>query len=197
LSSRAKVIAGTLAVALAAAGGAAFAAVELTSTSHTTTVPVVTTPFDDGVGSYGLGVGRLGGRGFGGGLGPGGSEEFGFRHFLGGGMTAAASYLGLSASQLYADLAGGRTLAQVAKSHGKTVDGTIAAMTTQVRKILAGAVSHGVLTQPQATQIASRLAVRMKQMANGARPDLGGPDGEPATGNAPGASGTGSFGANA
>ena len=172
MSSRAKVIAGIVLVALLAAGGAAFAAVKLTSTSHDATVPVVTSPFNDGVGSYGLGGGRLGGRGFGGGLGPGddGRFGFGFRRFAGGGLTAAASYLGLSAAQLQSDLQSGQTLAQIAKSQGKTLDGLVAVMVAQVKKTLGTAVSQGLLTQAQADQLASRLAARMKDMASGVRP---------------------------
>lgn len=205
MSIRAKVIAGTVVVALLAAGGAAFAAVELTSTSHTATVPVVTSPFGDGVGSYGLGGGRLGGRGLGGGLGPGdGGRGFGFGRFFGGGMTAAASYLGLPAAQLQTDLQNGQTLAQIAKATGKSVDGLVAAMTAQVRKALDTAVSQGVLTQAQATRIASRLQARMNDMANGLRPKRGfgggefGPGGgRGAPGGSGGGAGTDSFGSNA
>jgi hypothetical protein len=201
VSSRAKVIAGTVVIALLAAGGAAFAAVKLTSTSQNATVQVVTSPFNDGVGSYGLGGGRLGGRGFGGGLGPGddGGFGFGFRPFAGGGMTAAASYLGLSATQLQSDLQSGQTLAQIAKSQGKTLDGLVAVMVGQMKKTLSAAVSQGLLTQAQADQLAARLAARMKDMANGVRPrgfgdGLGGRFGP---GGAPNGSGAGSFGSNA
>jgi hypothetical protein len=204
VSSRAKVVAGTVLVALLAAGGAAFAAVKLSSTSRDATVPVVTSPFGRGLGSYGLGGGRLGGRGFGGGLGPGdgGGLGFGFRRFAGGGgLTAAAAYLGLSASQLQSDLENGQTLAQVARSQGKSLDGLVAAMASQVKKALGAAVSQGVMTQAQADQLASRLAARMKEMANGIGPQ-GGFDGRPGGGFGPGGgpgggpdgSGSGSFG---
>ncbi len=199
MSSRAKVIAGTVTVAVLAAGGAAFAAVKLTSTSHTVSVATVTAPFRHGVGTYGLGGGRLGGRGFGGGLGPGddggagGGLGFGLRRFLDGGMTAVAGYLGLSATQLQADLANGQTLAQIARTQGKSIDGLLAAMTVQVKKGLDAAVAGGMLTQTQANQLASRLAARMKDMANGVRPQRGfdgGPGGQSG-------GGTGSFGSNA
>jgi hypothetical protein len=199
LSSRGKVITGVVVVALLAAGGAAFAAVQLTSTSHSAG-PAVTSPFNDGtgLGTYGLGGGRLGGRGFGGGLGPGNDDGFGFgfRRFLGGGMTAAAAYLGLSAAQLQSDLQNGQTPAQIAKSQGKTLDGLVAAMVVQVKKTLGTAVSQGLLTQAQAEQLASRLAARMKDMANGVRPQRGGgPDDGFGPGGGPnGSGGTGSFG---
>jgi hypothetical protein len=178
VSSRAKVIAGTAAVALVAAGASAFAAVKLTSTSHTVTAPAVTSPFRDGLGSYGLGDGRLGGRGFGGGLGPGDDgRDFGFRGFLGSGMGRAATYLGLSTAQLRSDLQSGQTLAQIAKEQGKTVDGLLAAMLAQAKKTLDTAVSQGLITQAQANQIASGLAARMKDRVNGVRTQggFGGP----------------------
>jgi hypothetical protein len=130
--------------------------------------------------------------------GPGGGLGFGLRRFLDGGMTAVAGYLGLSASQLQADLANGQTLAQIAKAQGKSIDGLVAAMTVQVKKGLDAAVAGGMLTQGQANQLASRLAARMKDMANGVRPQRG-----PGGGFAPGGSGgqsgggTGSFGSNA
>ena len=47
-------------------------------------------------------------------------------------------------------------------------------MTAQVKKTLDTArVSRAALTQAQANQIASRLAARMKDMANGVRPQRG------------------------
>jgi hypothetical protein len=173
MSSRTKLIAGTAVVAVLAAGGAAFAAVKLTTTSHTVTV-TEPAPFGDGVGSYGLGGGRLGGRGFGGGLGPGpgpeGGPGLGFRRFFGPGLAAAATYLGLSPAKLHSWIQSGQTLAQIAKGQGKSLDGLVAAMISQLRKGLDAAVSNGVVTQAQADRIASRLEVRLKEMANGARP---------------------------
>jgi ribosomal protein S20 len=119
-------------------------------------------------------------------------------------MTAAASYLGLSAAQLQTDIQNGQTLAQIAKANGKSVDGLVAAMSAQVKKTLDTAVAQGVLTQAQATQIASRLQSRMKDMANGVRPRGGfgrggfGPGGgQGAPGGSGGGAGTGSFGSNA
>jgi hypothetical protein len=174
LTSRTKLIAGAVTVAVLAAGGAAFAAVELTSSSHSATEPAVTAPFGDGVGSYGLGGGRLGGRGLGGGLGPVGERDdfgagrFGLRRgFLGGGLGAAATYLGLSTVSLRTQLDNGQTCAQIAKAQGKTVDGLVAAMVAARKRLLDTAVSNGVLTQAQATALESRLTVRIEAMVNG------------------------------
>jgi hypothetical protein len=166
-------ITGAVVIGVLAAGGAGFAAVRLSSTSHNTMAPILTTTsYGNGLGGYGLGGGRLGGRGFDGGLGPGddGGVGFGFRRFFGGGLAAAAAYLGLSSTQLQSDLANGETLAQIATSQGKTLGGLVDAMVAQVKKTLDTAVSQGILTQAQASQIAARLGARMEDMAHGIRP---------------------------
>jgi Protein of unknown function (DUF2680) len=173
LSSRSKLIAGTVVVAALAAGGAAFAAMQLTSSSPATVAPAGLSPFGRGIGGSGLGGGRLGGRGLGGGLGGGSGGfrgGFGGRGFFGGGTSAAASYLGLTATALRSDLLAGKTLAQVAKSQGKSVDGLVAAMVSAQKKRLDTAVSSGVLTEEQAQQIGSALAQRMKDLVNGVGP---------------------------
>ena len=210
MSARTKLIIGTVAVAALAAGGAAFAAVELTSSTHSTSAPPVTAPFGDGIGSYGLGGGRLGGRGLGGGLGPGGGGNdfgggggFGFRRgFLGAGLPAAASYLGVSTSTLVADIRDGKTLAQVAKEQGKSVDGLVAAIVASQKKNIDNAVANGTISQAQAQQIESAFAARAKDLVNGARPSggfrgggFGGGLGGPGSGGSGG--GTGSFGGSA
>ena len=201
MTSRTKLIAGAVTVAVVAAGGAAFAAVELTASSHSSTEPAVTAPFGDGVGSYGLGGGRLGGHGLGGGLGPVGgggdfgSGRFGFRaSFLGGGLGAAASYLGLSASALRTQLANGQTFAQIANARGRTVDGFVAAMVAAQKKLLDAAVANGALTQAQATALQSRFAVRIKDLVNRLH-RFRGPGGGPGGQSGPG--GSGSFGSSA
>jgi hypothetical protein len=205
MSSRTKLIAGTAALAALAAAGAAFAAVELSSTSPAPGM-VVTAPFGQGISGSGLGGGRLGGRGLGGGLGQG---EGGFRGGFGGrgfgGGTAAAAYLGISAAALQAQLAGGKTMAQVAKAQGKSVDGLVAVMLASQKKRLASAVASGFLTDGQAQQIESSMASRIKDLVNGVRPQFGGglrglgdddggpgDDGGPAAGGS--SAGTGSFG---
>jgi hypothetical protein len=176
MSSRTKLIAGTVAVAALAAAGAAFAAVELSSSSSPTSEPAVTSPFGQGISGSGLGGGRLGGRGLGGGVGAG---EGGFRggfggRGFGGGDTAAATYLGLSAAALQTELGGGKTMAQIAKTQGKTVAGLIAVMLAAQKKRLASAVASGFLTTDQAQQIESSMASRIKDLVNGIRPQFGG-----------------------
>ena len=213
MTSQHKLVAGTVAVAILAGGGAALAAVELSSSSSNAATPAVTAPFggNDATGSYGLGGGRLGGRGLGGGLGPGdaggfrdgdGGGFFGGRGLLGSGLAAAASYLGVSATTLRSDLANGQTLAQVAKAQGKTVDGLVAVMVAAQKQTFDTAVSSGSLTQAQAQRIEANLQTIVTQLVNGVRPrrpyggggfggGLGGAPSGPGRGSG---SGMGSFG---
>jgi hypothetical protein len=208
MTSHTKLIVGTVAVAALAAAGAGFAAVALTSSSHAN--QSATTPFGQGIYGSGLGGGRLGGRGLGGGLGPGDGDfgnGLGRRGFFGG-TSAAAAYLGLSASALQTQLQSGKTLADVAKAQGKTVAGLVAAMVASQKKRLQSAVANGMLTEAQAQQIESQMAQRLKDFVNGVRPQFGGGGfGGGGLGNANGASsgglgngntgngaGTGSFG---
>jgi hypothetical protein len=209
MSSRTRLIAGTVAVAALAAGGAAFAAVELSSSSNATVEPIVSQPFGQGIAASGLGGGRLGGRGLGGGLGPGAGPG-GLRRpggffgpgLLGGSTGAAATYLGVTEAALQADLQNGKTLAQVAKAQGKSVDGLVAAMVAAQKKRLESAVTSGFLTQAQEQQLETRMAQRMSDLVNGVRPKfgrgLGGDRGfEPGGAGGASSSGTGSFGATA
>jgi polyhydroxyalkanoate synthesis regulator phasin len=109
-------------------------------------------------------------RGFGG---PGGPHGF-FGHHGGPfarGLDTAATYLGLTEDQLHAALAGGKTLAQVAKSQGKTVDGLIAALTDDAKQRLDTAVKNGHLTQKQADQALKELQARITDLVNGRFPD--------------------------
>jgi hypothetical protein len=172
MSSRTKLIAGTIAVAVIAAGGAAFAAVQLTSSSTDLATPLLTTPFGRGIEGSGLGGGALGGRGFGGGLGPGsGGRRFpgGFPGWsYGGGETfAATSYLGLAPAALRAALLKGETLADVAKAQGKSVDGLVAAMVSAQKTRLETAVTNGFLTAAQAARIESTMEQRVTAIVNG------------------------------
>src|SRR5215218_760394 len=87
----------------------------------------------------------LAGPGFGRHGGPGGH---GFGH-----LAAAATYLGLSATELQTQLAAGKSLADVAKAQGKTVDGLVSALVADEKKELDAAVSAGRLTQAQADEM--------------------------------------------
>ncbi len=102
------------------------------------------------------------------GVGPG--RGFGHEHmhgFHGAGLDAAATYLGVTEAQLRTSLESGKTLADVAKSKDKSVDGLVAAMVKAARADLAQAVSDGKLTQAQADAIAAGLQQRITDMVNG------------------------------
>jgi len=93
------------------------------------------------------------------------------------GLDAAASYLGLSESQLRSQLESGKTLAQVAKAQGKSVDGLVAALKADLKQHLDRAVADGRLTQAQEDQILANADQRLTQLVNGTFP--GPPPGGP------------------
>ena len=88
-------------------------------------------------------------------------------HF--GELDAAASYLGLSEAELHTQLGSGKSLAQVAKDRGKSVDGLVQAMVDSATKKLDAAVAAGRLTKAQEQQIVSGLKQRITDFVNGVR----------------------------
>lgn len=177
MTGKQKLVAGTTAAALLVGGGGAIAAVELGS-SHSSPARAAYAAPGDGIGSFDGGPGP-GFRRFDGGSGPGpGFRGFdGGRGGLFGSLDAAATYLGVSASTLSSDLAGGKTLAQVAKAQGKTADGLAGAMVAAQKKQLDAAVAAGRLSQAQEQAIVSNLTQRITGLVNGKRPTggFGGP----------------------
>jgi len=173
--SQRKLVAGTVAVAMLAAAGAAFAAMKLDHA--TTTNRIVAIRPSVGIGGFGLG-GRLGGRGLGGGVGPGARGGFGAngRGFglglglFGQGAASITSYLGIDSSTLRSDLQNGQTLAQIAKAQGKTAGGLVSAIVAAEEKALDSAVTAGRLTAAQKQQIESRLSQTVTAIVNGTRP---------------------------
>jgi len=90
------------------------------------------------------------------------------RHGPGDDLAAAASYLGISASDLFTQLRSGKTLAQVANAtSGKSAAGLIAALVAHETQELADAVSAGKLTQAQADAISANLQQRITDLVNG------------------------------
>ncbi len=88
-------------------------------------------------------------------------------HF--GELDAAATYLGLTEAQLETQLESGKSLAQVAKDRGKSVDGLIQALVDQATKRLDAAVAAGRLTKTQEQQILVGLKQRITDFVNGIR----------------------------
>lgn len=93
-------------------------------------------------------------------------------HHLGHGMglDAAASFLGVTETELRTELQSGKTLAEVAKAEGKTVDGLVDALVTAATKRLDAAVADGRLTKAQRDEIVASLEERTTAMVNGERP---------------------------
>jgi hypothetical protein len=100
-----------------------------------------------------------------------GGRGFGFGHHLG----AAASYLGVTEAALQTSLGSGKTLADVAKEKGKSVDGLVAALVADETKELDAAVTAGRLTKAQRDEIVATLKERFTAVVNGRRP-AGAPD---------------------
>jgi hypothetical protein len=101
---------------------------------------------------------------------------FGFPHRFGPGghffgkLDAAASYLGLTDDQLRSELAGGKTLAQVAKDHGKSVDGLVDALVADLKKHLDADVAAGRITKAQEDQFLAEAKQRITDFVNGKGP---------------------------
>jgi len=107
--------------------------------------------------------------------GPGRGRGFGFgrgEHIFGG-LDAAASYLGVTEEQLRTELMSGKTLADVAKAKGKSVDGLVTALTAEMKKRLADAVAAGRITKADADKALAEIKQRVTDRVNGVH----GPDG--------------------
>ena len=89
-------------------------------------------------------------------------------HHLGffGGLDAAAAYIGVTEAQLRTQLENGKSLAQVAKDHGKTADGLVAALVADAKQKLDKAVSAKRITQDQADEMLTRLKQRIADLVN-------------------------------
>ena len=106
------------------------------------------------------GPGRMGGPGFG----------YDMR-----GLGAAADYLGLTTAELQTKLQSGKSLADIAKDQGKTVDGLVDAMVVDAKKRLDQAVKDGHLTQAQEEQILGQIKQHLTDFVNGMAPKGFGP----------------------
>jgi hypothetical protein len=106
-------------------------------------------------------------------FGPGaGRPDFDHHHGIGpfADLNVAASYLGLSESQLRAKLESGSSLAAVAKAQGKSVSGLVDALHADAKNHLDSAVAAGRLTKSQETRILADLKTRLTDVVNGAHP---------------------------
>ena len=88
----------------------------------------------------------------------------------GGFLQTAATFLGVSVSDLQADLKAGKSLADVAKAQGKTVDDLVTALLAPAKKNLDQAVSDGKITSAQETTILNHLTTMLTNLVNNVKP---------------------------
>ena len=79
-------------------------------------------------------------------------------------LGAVAKYLGMTPKELRTARQSGRSLAQIAASKGKSVDGLVAAVVAPAEARAAKAVSNGKLTQQRADELIARLTERVKAL---------------------------------
>ena len=106
--------------------------------------------------------------GFGPGPGPGGFEH----HEMFRGLDTAAAYLGISDDELQTQLEDGKSLADVAKANGKSVDGLVDVLVADAKKHLDEAVADGHITKAQETQMLSHVQDGITAMVNGTHPNV-------------------------
>jgi hypothetical protein len=76
----------------------------------------------------------------------------------------------MTEAQLRNELENGKSLAEVAKAHGKTVDGLVAAVVAEAKTNVDTAVKAGRLTHAQANEMLSDLKQRISDFVNGRFP---------------------------
>src|SRR5262245_54402012 len=96
-------------------------------------------------------------------FGPG----FGAPHPFFHGLDAAATYLGLTDEQLESRLESGKTLAEIAKAEGKSVDGLKTAMLKDAKTKLDALVKDGKLTKADEQKVLKDLEQRIDDLVNG------------------------------
>jgi hypothetical protein len=107
------------------------------------------------------------------GLGPGFHKHFhGPFHAK---LEAATEYLGMTQAQLEEALEDGKTLAQVAKDQGKSVEGLVDVLVEGAEQKLQDAVEAGRLTKAEKREMLEGLRDRITDMVNGRFPRLGKP----------------------
>jgi hypothetical protein len=85
----------------------------------------------------------------------------------GGPLQAAATYLGISVSDLQTDLKNGKSLADVVGStSGKTVDGLVAALEAPAKTKLDAAVTAGTITAAQESTILAKMTTALTNFVN-------------------------------
>jgi hypothetical protein len=79
---------------------------------------------------------------------------------------AMASFLGLSAEALAAELATGKSLAEVAEAHGRSRDELVAAILVAVEERVDAAVADGTLTATRGEQLEAAAPARIERLVD-------------------------------
>lgn len=82
------------------------------------------------------------------------------------GLDAAAEYLGLTEAELRTRLNDGKTLADIAKAEGKSVDGLEEALQNDAKEKLDAAVKAGRLSKDEEQQVLKDLSSRIDELVN-------------------------------
>ncbi|HMJ03520.1 MAG TPA: hypothetical protein VK506_11290 [Conexibacter sp.] len=117
---------------------------------------------------HGLPLGGPGGPGF-------GPPDVMFHGPIGPGLDAAADYLGLTRAELGRRLMNGRSLAQIARAEGKSVDGLEQAIVDAAEADLDRAVADGDLSDAQRDELLRRLREHVDELVAGKGHRPGGP----------------------
>ena len=88
----------------------------------------------------------------------------------GGFLQTAATFLGMSVADLQTALESGKSLADVAKAQGKSVDDLVTALLAPAKKSLDQAVTDGKLTQAQETAILNKMTTGLTNLVNNTKP---------------------------
>jgi lambda repressor-like predicted transcriptional regulator len=89
-------------------------------------------------------------------------------------LDTAAEYLGIDRADVAAALRDGKSLADLAKDRGKSVDGLEQALRDEIRKAADRAVDDGVLSDEEADRFVERLSAGVDALVEGSgRPGLG------------------------
>jgi Arc/MetJ-type ribon-helix-helix transcriptional regulator len=87
-------------------------------------------------------------------------------HLFGEKLSGAADYLGLTQAELRTKLNDGRSLADIAKARGKSVDGLKQAILDEAEKKLDQLVEDGELTRAQADEMLARMRSRIDDLVD-------------------------------
>jgi hypothetical protein len=98
-------------------------------------------------------------------------------------LAASAQFLGLTDAQLFDELRSGKSLAQIATAHGKSVSGLEQAISEAMTARLNRAVADGMISKGQEQQLLKRLSARIDRRVN--RPMLRGGAPAPSSQGAP------------